>query len=55
MRSLLDASGLALPSIAAHGNLLQQDPQRQAEQLTRIQAGIDLATDIAGPAARPAW
>ena len=53
LRSLLDASGLALPSIAAHGNLLQQDPQRRAEQLTRIQAGIDLAADIAGPAGPP--
>ena len=33
---LLDGAGLALPSIAAHGNLLQQDPERRAEQLARI-------------------
>ena len=53
LQALLDASGLALPSIAAHGNLLQQDPQRRAEQLARIQAGIDLAADVAGPAGPP--
>jgi sugar phosphate isomerase/epimerase len=53
LRELLDASGLALPSIAAHGNLLQTDPERRAEQLARIQAGIDLAADLAGPEGPP--
>ena len=53
LRALLDGAGLALPSIAAHGNLLQQDPARRAEQLARIRSGIDLAADVAGPESPP--
>lgn len=53
IRQLLDAAGLALPSIAGHGNLLEPDPQRRALQLARVQAAIDLAADLAGPEGPP--
>lgn len=53
MRTLLDQAGLALPSIAAHGNLLEPDAEKRAAQLARIQAAIDLAADLAGSAAPP--
>ncbi len=53
IRRLLDAAGLALPSIAGHGNLLEPDPQRRALQLARVQAAIDLAADLAGPEGPP--
>ena len=53
MRALLDASGLALPSIAAHGICCSRTRSGGAEQLARIQAGIDLAADVAGPAGPP--
>src|SRR5581483_11591471 len=53
IRRLLDAAGLALPSIAGHGNLLEPDPERRALQLARVQAAIDLAVDLAGPEGPP--
>jgi sugar phosphate isomerase/epimerase len=53
IRGLLAESGLDLVSIASHGNLLEADAQRRAAQLARIQAGIDLAVDLAGPAGPP--
>jgi sugar phosphate isomerase/epimerase len=48
IRRLLDAAGLALPSIAGHGNLLEADPEKRAEQKARVEANIDLAADLAG-------
>lgn len=48
IRRLLDDAGLALPSIAAHGDLLEPDPQTRGANLSRVQAGIDLAADLAG-------
>ena len=48
LRRLLDDARLALPSIAAHGNLLEPDAERRAVQRARVQAGIDLAADLAG-------
>lgn len=50
---LLEEAGLALPSIAAHGNLLESDPEQRAVHLARVQAGIDLAADLAGEAGPP--
>jgi sugar phosphate isomerase/epimerase len=48
IRRLLDESGLALPSIAAHGNLQELDPEKRAAAKARVEAGIDLAADLAG-------
>jgi sugar phosphate isomerase/epimerase len=48
IRRLLDDAGLALPSIAAHGNLLERDPEKRAAAKARVEAGIDLAADLAG-------
>ena len=53
IRALLDSAGLALPSIAGHGNLLEPDPDKRAEQLSRVHAAIDLAADLAGPGGPP--
>jgi inosose dehydratase len=47
IRRLLDDAGLALPSIAGHGNLLEPDPAKRAAQQARVQAAIDLAADLA--------
>jgi sugar phosphate isomerase/epimerase len=48
IRGLLDAAALALPSIAAHGNLLEADAEKRAGQLARIESAIGLAADLAG-------
>lgn len=48
IRRRLDESGLALPSIAAHGNLQERDPEKRAAAKARVEAGIDLAADLAG-------
>ncbi len=53
IRRLLDEAGLALPSIAGHGNLLEPDAKKRAAQLARVQAAIDLAVDLAGPDGPP--
>jgi sugar phosphate isomerase/epimerase len=53
IRRQLDDAGLALPSIAGHGNLLEPDPEKRAAQLARILAAIDLAADLAGPDGPP--
>ena len=47
LRHVLEASGLAVPSIAAHGNLLAADPARRAAELAQVRAGIDLAAGLA--------
>jgi sugar phosphate isomerase/epimerase len=53
IRRQLDEAGLALPSIAAHGDLLQPDPAKRQANLARVQAGIDLAAALAGPDGPP--
>ncbi len=53
IRRLLDAAGLALPSIAAHANPIEPDPAQLAVNLARIRAGFDLAADLAGPEGPP--
>ena len=53
LRRRLDDAGLALPSIAAHGNLLAAEAARRAVQWARVKAGIDLAADLAGPDGPP--
>jgi sugar phosphate isomerase/epimerase len=53
IRGLLDEAELGLPSIASHGNLLQPDPDLRAAQVARVQSGIDLAADLAGPDGPP--
>ncbi len=46
IRRLLDDAGLALLSIAAHGDLLELDHRRGGKPV-RVQAAIDLAADLA--------
>lgn len=53
IRGLLDEAGLALPSIAGHGNLLEADPEKRAAQLARVREAIDLAAELAGPEGAP--
>ena len=53
IRGLLDEAGLALPSIAGHGNLLEADPAKRAAQLARVRGAIDLAADLAGAEGPP--
>lgn len=53
IRRQLDDAGLALPSIAGHGNLLEPDPEKRAAQLARVHAAVDLAADLAGPEGPP--
>ena len=48
LRRLLDEAELSLPSIAAHGNLLETDPERREANRAQVLAGIDLAADLAG-------
>jgi len=53
IRRLLDASGLALPSIAGSADPLATDPETLARNIRRIEAGVDLASDLAGPDGAP--
>lgn len=53
IRRQLDDAGLALPSIAGHGNLLEADPEKRAAQLKQVQANIDLAADLTGAEGTP--
>jgi sugar phosphate isomerase/epimerase len=53
LRQLLGEADLSLPSIAAHGNLLETDPERRLANRAQVQAGIDLAADLAGEAGPP--
>ena len=53
IRGLLDESGLALPSIAGHADVLDPDPDGLAANLGRIRAAFDLAADLAGPSGPP--
>ena len=53
IRRALDDAGLRLVSIASHGNLLDPDRARRASHLARVQSGIDLARDLAGPEGPP--
>lgn len=53
IRRLLDEAGLALPSIAGHGNLLEADPEKRAAHVTQVQANIDLAADLTGAEGTP--
>src|ERR1700730_9313401 len=53
IRGLVEAAGLALPSIAAHANPIEPDPDKLRTTLARIRAGFDLAADLAGPDGPP--
>lgn len=53
IRSLLDRSGLALPSIAGSADPIAQDPEARRRNIARLRAGIDLAADLAGPEGPP--
>jgi len=53
IRRALDESGLRLVSIASHGNVLEPDVAQRAAHVARVQSGIDLAVDLAGPAGLP--
>jgi sugar phosphate isomerase/epimerase len=53
LRSQLDAAGLSLTAIAGHANLLETDPELLRHNMDRIRAGLDLATDLAGPDGPP--
>ncbi|MGH2350451.1 MAG: sugar phosphate isomerase/epimerase family protein [Chloroflexota bacterium] len=53
LRRLLDDAGMALPSIAGHGNLLEPDQEQRAAHLARVQAAVDLAADLAGSGGPP--
>lgn len=53
LRQVVDAAGLALPSIAGHANMLVADPTERARAVARVKAGIDLAADLAGPQGPP--
>ena len=51
---LLKKYGLALPAIAGHTSLMEEDPKVHAANLKRLQKTIDLAVDWAGPDGPPA-
>jgi sugar phosphate isomerase/epimerase len=53
LRSQLDAAGLSLTAIAGHVNLLEPDPERLRHNMDRIRAGLELATELAGPQGPP--
>src|SRR3712207_5274711 len=53
VRGLLDQSGLELSAIAGHANLLEPDEVKRAENVDRVKATLDLATDLAGPDGPP--
>lgn len=53
IRQLLDSSGLALPSIAVHRDLVVEDADQWAANLAFLQKSIDLATELAGPEGIP--
>jgi sugar phosphate isomerase/epimerase len=53
LRQQLHEAELAVPSIAAHGNLLEADPERRLANRDQVMAGIGLAADIAGPEGPP--
>ena len=53
IRRRVDDAGLALPSIACHGNLLVADTARRADEKARIVAAMDLAARLAGPDGPP--
>lgn len=53
IRRALDDSGLELPSIACHGNLLETDPAVRAHACARVIAGMELAVRLAGPSGPP--
>ncbi len=48
IRGLLDTARLDLPSIAAHGDPLDPDFGKRAENIGRTKAAMDLAVDLAG-------
>jgi sugar phosphate isomerase/epimerase len=49
IRKLLDSSGLALPSIAVHRDLVVDDAEQWAANLDYLRKSIDLATELEGP------
>ena len=48
IRALLDEAEMALPSIAGHANLLEEDPDTRMEAVRRLEAGVQMAADLAG-------
>jgi inosose dehydratase len=53
IRRRIDDAGLALPSIACHGDLLVDDPARRADEKARVVAAMDLAANLRGPEGAP--
>jgi sugar phosphate isomerase/epimerase len=53
LRSELDRAGLSLTAIAGHANLLEPDPERLRDNMSRIRAGLDLAVDLASAEGPP--
>jgi sugar phosphate isomerase/epimerase len=53
LRARLDELGLQLPAIAAHANLLADDPSAYGQAARRLRAAVDLAVDLAA-GGRPA-
>ena len=53
IRRRIDDAGLALPSIACHGNLLFPDPAARADEKARVVAAMDLAASLRGPDGAP--
>ena len=47
IRMLLDETGLQLPAVAGHTSLLAQDPAEHAQNMRRLQGGVDLCVDLA--------
>jgi sugar phosphate isomerase/epimerase len=53
LRDRLDGAGLALTAIAGHANLLEPDVGLLRQNMDRVRAGLDLASDLAGPDGPP--
>jgi sugar phosphate isomerase/epimerase len=53
LRHRLDGAGLALTAIAGHANLLELDDAQLRQNMDRVRAGLDLASDLAGPDGPP--
>lgn len=53
IRRLFDEYGLAMPAVAGHRSLIDEDPQAHAENWRRLTGAIDLCAEWAGPEGVP--
>ncbi|HEV2125767.1 MAG TPA: sugar phosphate isomerase/epimerase [Chloroflexota bacterium] len=53
LRKLVQDSGLAVTAVDGHANLIEPDPTRRAANVRRVQAAIDLASELGGPDGAP--